>query len=334
MPKLKGFSLPPREIEPDSTPSRLYHIHENGNAMKSSRAETNTRAVLSLGMLLILHLSGTASAAMAPQKVDGPVQTRSVESPDGVQIVYDVRGSGETTLVFLHCWACNRHFWKDQVDVFASHYRVVTIDLAGHGDSGKNLKRWSTVGLAQDVVAVANDLHLQRIILVGHSMGGTVSLQAARELHGRVLGVVLVDSINDVNNRRSIAAAEADAGHLRANFKGYFSNLSAIFTTTSDPAIRHWVEEQAMNADPAAAIALKLDTPNIDPKELFAHAGVPIRGIDAVAPLSEKTNFAENRKYANYDAILVSDSGHFIPLEQPEEFNRDLERWVLSLNTE
>ena len=87
-----------------------------------------------------------------------------------------------------------------------------------------------------------------------------------------------------------------------------------------------------MNADPDAAIGLKLDTPNIDPKKLFANAGVPIRGIDAEPPLSENTNFAENRKYADYDAILVSDSGHFIPLEQPEEFNRDLSRWILALS--
>jgi len=162
--------------------------------------------------------------------------------------------------------------------------------------------------------------------------GGTVSLVAARELHGRVLGVILVDSINDVENRRSAAAAEADAERLRSNFKSYFSDLSAIFTKTSDPAIRHWVEEQAMNADPNAAIGPKLDTPDIDPKKLFDNAGVPIRGIDAEPPLSGKTNFVENRKYADYDAILVSDSGHFIPLERPEEFNRDLSRWILSLS--
>jgi pimeloyl-ACP methyl ester carboxylesterase len=293
----------------------------------------NFGTVCRYGKCLALSCFLTAIVLLAiSQPASAQSQTHSVLSSDGVRIVYDVRGNGASTLVFLHCWACNRHFWKNQIDAFAPHYRVVTIDLAGHGESGKNRKQWSTVGLAQDVVAVANDLHLQRMILVGHSMGGTVALEAARQLNGRVLGVVLVDSINDVDNRRTVAAAAADAERLRSNFRGYFSDLSAIFTTTSDPAIRHWVEDQAMHADPDAAIGLKLDTPNIDPKELFANAGVPIRGIDAVPPLSEKTNFAENRKYADYDAILVSDSGHFIPLEQPREFNRDLSRWILSLS--
>jgi len=282
-------------------------------------------------LVLTCFLTAIVTLAIS-QPVSAQSQTHSVPSSDGVPIIYDVSGNGATTLVFLHCWACNRHFWKNQVDVFASHYRVVTIDLAGHGESGKNRKQWSNVGLARDVVAVANDLHLERMILVGHSMGGTVSLEAARELHGRVLGVVLVDSINDVDKRGSVAVAEADAERLRSNFKSYFSDLSAIFNKTSDPAVRHWVEEQAMNSDPDAAIGLKLDTPNIASKELFANAGVPIRGIDAESPRLERTNFVENRRYADYDAILVPDSGHFIPLEQPEEFNRDLSRWILALS--
>jgi alpha-beta hydrolase superfamily lysophospholipase len=77
-----------------------------------------------------------------------PVETRTVASGDGVPVVYDVRGAGDTAVVFVHCWACNRHFWREQADVFASQYRVVTIDLAGHGDSGKDRSRWSILGLA------------------------------------------------------------------------------------------------------------------------------------------------------------------------------------------
>jgi pimeloyl-ACP methyl ester carboxylesterase len=259
------------------------------------------------------------------------MQTRAVASSDGVRIVYDVRGSGDTALIFVHCWACNRFFWRDQVDAFSARYRVITLDLAGHGESGKDRKQWSVLGLAQDVVAVANDLKLQRIILVGHSMGGPVSLQAAHLLHGRVIGVILVDTMHDVSQRRTVASAQADAGLLKKDFKAYFSDLSSIFSNASDPSVRHWVERQAMAADPNAAIALKLDTPNVDPEELFSQAGVPIRAINAQPPLSDRTNTEEDRRYANYDVILVSDAGHFLQLERPQEFNDDLAKWVLAL---
>jgi sigma-B regulation protein RsbQ len=264
------------------------------------------------------------------------VTPRSVTAADGVRIVYDVRGhsDSDTTLFFVHCWACNRSFWRNQVDAFASRYRVVTVDLPGHGDSGHERAHWSTLGLAQDVVTIADELHLKRLILIGHSMGGPVSLEAAHRMPGRVIGVVLVDTLHDVDDRRTPAAAEADAARLRRDFKGYFSDLSSIFWKGSDPSIRHWVERQAMQTDPGAAIGLKLDTPNIDPKALFRNAGVPIRAINALPPLTDRTNVAENRRFGDYAVVFVPNAGHFVQLERPTEFNRDLARWVESLDNQ
>jgi pimeloyl-ACP methyl ester carboxylesterase len=275
-------------------------------------------------------MAASSTTAALGQHSTVPVQSHSVVSSDGVRIVYDVRGSGDTALIFVHCWACNRLFWRDQADAFSAHYRVVTLDLAGHGESGKDRREWSVLGLAQDVVAVADDLKLRRIILVGHSMGGPVSLEAARLLRGRVLGVVLVDTVPNVDEGKSVASAQADADQLKKNFTGYFSDLSSIFSKTSDPAIRNWVEKQAMAADPTAALALKLDMPSPDFKALFENAGVPIRAINAQPPLTDRaTNIEENRKYANYDAILVGDAGHFVQLERPDEFNQDLQWWIV-----
>ena len=283
------------------------------------------RLALPATFVVMLYVSSAASA----QQIDA----RSVLSSDGVKIVYDVRGTGEITLIFVHCWAGNRFFWREQADVFATNYRVVTLDLAGHGQSGSNRKQWSILGLAEDVRTVADDLNLKRVVLIGHSMGGPVSLQAAHLLAGRVLGVALVDSLHDVTSRRSLESAQADAERLRNNFAGYMGDLSSLFTKTSDPSIRHWVENQAMAANQAVAVALKLDTPNLDAEKLFNAAGVPIRAINAKPPLSDVTNIAANRKYGDYDVVFVDDAGHFLQLERPQEFNQDLSRWVNSLST-
>ncbi|NIS33422.1 MAG: alpha/beta hydrolase, partial [Actinobacteria bacterium] len=51
----------------------------------------------------------------------------------GLTLHYDTRGSGDTALVFVHCWACDRAYWREQLDVFADRYRVVSLDLGGHG---------------------------------------------------------------------------------------------------------------------------------------------------------------------------------------------------------
>ncbi len=286
--------------------------------------------MFTVAFILLFELTFSSKIAES-QSTAASVQTRSTVSADGVRIVYDVRGQGDITLVFVHCWACNRFFWRKQVDVFSSRYRVVTLDLAGHGQSGANRQNWTVLGSAQDVVAVANDLKLKKMILIGHSMGGRVCLQAASLMKGRVLGVILVDIMHDASQRETMAQAQADVANLRRDFKGYFRDLSPLFSKNSDPAITHWVENQAMAADPAPMIALKLDIPNVVPAELFARAGVPIRAINAMPPLSDRTNIAENKKFANYDAILIPDAGHFLQLERPNEFNEALERWLLQL---
>ena len=119
-------------------------------------------------------------------------------APDGVELVYDVRGKGSTTLVFVHCWACDRTYWKNQLDEFAKTFRVVSLDLGGHGQSGDNRAQWTIASLGGDVQAVVEKLDLKNVILVGHSMGGPVSLDAARRMPGRVRGIACVETLHDV----------------------------------------------------------------------------------------------------------------------------------------
>ncbi len=93
---------------------------------------------------------------------------------DGVPITYEVGGSGAPALVFVHGWCCDRHYWDEQVDHFAAHYAVVTIDLGGHGASGRQRTAWTMSAFGRDVVAVVERLGLPQAVLIGHSMGGFI----------------------------------------------------------------------------------------------------------------------------------------------------------------
>lgn len=274
-----------------------------------------------------LVLVAAAAASAVPN-----VKTGALTTPDGVRIVYDVRGRGETALVFVHCWSCDRSFWRNQVDVFADRYRVVTLDLAGHGESGRNRKNWTILGLAGDVRLVAERLKLKRIILVGHSMGGPVSLEAARLLRGRVAGVILVDTLQSAEFQMTAQTMAPIAAKLKADFPGAMAGfMGSMFAKTSDPAVREWVARKAQAASPTVALALFQDFPNLDEKKLLASAGVPIRAINAKPPFAPPTMIEINRKYADYDAVLMDDAGHFLQLERPKEFNDNLARFVAAL---
>ena len=273
----------------------------------------------------LLAFASLASAAPA-------VKTGSVLAPDGVRIVYDERGQGATALVFVHCWSCDRSFWREQADVFADRYRVVTLDLAGHGESGKDRKTWTILGLAGDVRAVVEKLNLKKVILIGHSMGGPVALEAARLLHGRVVGVVPVDTLHNAEQQFPAQLIDQMAGALEADYPGTIEKfMGSMLPKDADPTVRDFVLGKSKAAYRPAVLALMRDFANLDFKKLFAGAGVPIRAINAKPPLSQPTQIESNRKYADFDAVLIEGVGHFLQLERPKEFNDDLAKFAAAL---
>jgi sigma-B regulation protein RsbQ len=66
-----------------------------------------------------------------------------VISTDGIPSHYNVQGTGALALVFAHGWGCDRYYWDGHRGYFAPRYRVVTIDLAGHGASGPDRTHWT-----------------------------------------------------------------------------------------------------------------------------------------------------------------------------------------------
>src|SRR5436190_4673995 len=96
-----------------------------------------------------------------------------------VKIAYTDTHTGDTTLLFVHGWCINKSYWLSQVSYFKNRYRVVTMDLPGFGESGKNRNTWNTATFGQDVTAVIKQLGLKNVILVGHSMAGDIIVQAA-----------------------------------------------------------------------------------------------------------------------------------------------------------
>ena len=99
-------------------------------------------------------------------------------SADGAPVHFEVEGDGAPPLVFVHGWSCDRTYWRGQVGHFAQRHRVVAIDLAGHGESGGDRTAWTMPAFGADVVAVIEQLGLDDPVLIGHSMGGDVIVEA------------------------------------------------------------------------------------------------------------------------------------------------------------
>lgn len=298
------------------------------------RVDTALISSLALSLLVACAPVETPDESVAAPEPPPEIVGGVVEAADGVPIAYDAKGAGETALVFVHCWACDRQFWREQVDVFAEDYRIVAMDLPGHGASGSERETWSIAGLAEDVRTVVDELGLERVVLIGHSMGGPVSLLAAPLLEGRALGVACVDTLHDAGMKWDaemaapiIAAYENDFAATNAQF------VSMLFPEGADQELVDWVTIHANATNQEAAMGLMRDFPNLDLAEAMAATGVPIRCVNA-APLGQmipETAIETNRTYADFDATIVEGVGHYLQLERPEEVNQRLAEAVAEL---
>ena len=259
----------------------------------------------------------------------GAVVQGTVQGDDGLEIAYDVRGSGEVALVFIHCWACDRSFWSEQLDVFADDYRVVSLDLGGHGASGRDREAWYLKDLARDVAAVVQELDLERVILVGHSMAGPISLEAARQIGARVEGVVCVDSLHNAEITITDQMVEAMAAAFERAFAMTMDDfVLSAFSRDADPELVARIQERRRAIEPEVAIQLLRDLPNLKVSTLLSAADVPVRCIN---PGGSPTQTELNQRYADFQAVLLDGASHFPMLENPAPFNEALSRVLKEL---
>ena len=266
-------------------------------------------------MLLVVF---AFSAAQAQPK------SEVVNASDGVPIHYSVQGKGDPALVFIHCWACNRHFWDNQVAEFSKTYRVVTIDLPGHGESGQGRKTYSVESYGDDVKTVVTKLNLKRVILVGSSMGGPIALEATRRMPDRVVAIVPVDTLQNVEDKLPPDQLDAVFKQMQADFKSATTSLlnQFFFSPTTPMAVRERIINETIAQKPEVVLPILKAVFSYDAAPGLREVKVPIRAINADRV---PTNLEVNRKYApQFDVVIIKGTGHYPMLEDPARFNQML----------
>jgi pimeloyl-ACP methyl ester carboxylesterase len=279
-------------------------------------------ATLLVGTALLL---GACEPKGPPAPVSG-----TVASADNVAIRYEVAGKGETTLVFVHCWTCNRGYWDAQVSHFAPRYRVVRLDLAGHGESGRGRGNYTIEAFAADVAAVVNKLDARQVVLVGHSMGGPVAAEAARQLGTRAIGVVGVDTFyTGFPMPKDQKQVDAMVKPFEGDFAGQAGKfMRGFFGPGADPALVDRIAATTAAANPKMAVSAMRNmiawSQRNDPA-LLDTLGPRLRNINA--------NPKGDTKPQHASVLLVAGAGHFIPQEKPAEFNQLLGDMLTGLVT-
>ena len=275
--------------------------------------------------------SETDAPTTAAEQMPAAVQTAmphneltEVASADGVSIHFDQRGQGDISVVLVHGWSCDSGYWQRQRDWLAERYRVVSIDLAGHGKSGSNRTDWSMTAFGEDVAAVAKVLDLKNIVLVGHSMGGPVVLEAARLLEDRVIGVVGADTLRNIGAEMPEDARQAYMQRMLEDFVTTVTGIvEGMFLEDADPAIRSFVVRDMASAPPAVGQAALVALNSYDDEGGLDRLRAPLVLINSdyrpnhLEPLQQRVD--------DFQFVAMTGVGHFVMLEDPDVFNAHLE---------
>jgi pimeloyl-ACP methyl ester carboxylesterase len=283
-----------------------------------------------LAGLLLLSCSAekeTDKEAETVAVVEGGPIIDSVASADGSMIHYRVIGQGEPTLVFVHCWECNMTYWDNQVDVFDDNHKIVLLDLAGHGTSGTNREDYTLPAYGQDVAAVVNKLSLNKFILIGHSMGGPVNIEAARILGDKVIAIIGVDTYADFNFKYPEYQVNQWLLSMENDFYGTtISFVKGLFPDSTENPIVERIAEDMASASPEVGISSMRNVAAYDYIEALKDVTAPFYLINAdMYPVDTVTG----KKYTSeFNVKILENSGHFLHLEKPEEFNQLLQATI------
>jgi pimeloyl-ACP methyl ester carboxylesterase len=250
------------------------------------------------------------------------LQTGVAISSDDVPILYSTYGTGSPALVFVHGISCDQSYWRKQVGPFSKDLQVVTVDLAGHGESGMGRKDWSMEAYGGDVAAVVGDLDLQNVVLVGHSMGGAVILEAARLLPGQVDGIVIVDTFESFDTWWTPEEIEEVLTPLREDFvEQTRAWVRGMFTEESDLAFIEEIMTDMSSAPPEVALgSLKSAITKMYGRErttALQGLGAPVFIINADYSPSD----VESLERHGAEVHIIPGTGHFFMMEEAPAFN-------------
>ena len=249
-------------------------------------------------------------------------------------------GKGAPALVFVHGFACTHEDWKAQLDFFQRTNEAVACDLRGHGQTPGRPHECSIEHYGGDVAALVSNLELKSVVLIGHSMGCRVVLEAARLLPERTAGIVLVDGSRNAPGGKSgdpdgaEAAARATvekmgyAAFAETLFRQMFFTPSALAEAVVARGLRQTAEigpvlwsrmarwdaevEKALDAVRVPVLAIQSTTR--DPQTLLR---APLKRGDTSPWLDLLKN-----KISDLKIEIVSGVGHFPQLEAANTVNR------------
>jgi pimeloyl-ACP methyl ester carboxylesterase len=297
------------------------------SAFVNRHTTMNKMTKILIGVLLGLQFSCNNSDTKNKMTV---MEEINIEN-QGVHIEYDDSKIGDTVLLFIHGFGIDKDYWKSQTTFFSKKYRVVTLDLPGFGQSGKNRNSWTVEDFSKDVSKVLTQLDLKNVILIGHSMSGAIALETALNNQTRIIGLVGVDNFKNYGMVMTPQLIEQQANiykAAKADFKKTISDYTnqALLAPSTDTTIRKRVLNDMTNTDSTIGVSCMEQGDKYPINEKLKLLKKTLYLINSDLEPTDTSGFKKDN--IHYTLFNIGSTGHYPMLEKPNDFNLLLQQVI------
>jgi len=245
-------------------------------------------------------------------------------------IYIDDAGNGALPVIFLHSLAGNTQQWSAQLSHIRTTRRAIALDLRGHGQSASpENDDYAIESMVEDVQTVVEQLGIERFILVGHSMGGSVAGAYASIYPERVAGLLLVDPSGDSTQmpfeevQQYIGALESEAYPNVVG--GYWSQILTGSTETTQVKVM----QDLHDTPKATVVGVFKELLKYNPALALERYDGP--KLSVITSINE-TPFSVHNLVANLPHKVITGTGHWLHLDKPREYNQIMDEFLLSID--
>lgn len=256
---------------------------------------------------------------------------------EGCTLHYEEYGHG-TPVLLIHGLGSSTEDWEMQVPALAARHRVIVMDMRGHGRSDKPRQRYSIAGFGADVMALIEHLKLDHPHLVGLSMGGMISFQLAVDQPQMFRSLCVVNSAPEVKVRKPGDYLQWARRWSLARLLGpkrIGKALSVmLFPKPEQAQLRRKMTERWARNDKHAYLASFNAIVGWGVQERLSGITCPTLIVSAdhdYTPVALKESYVKLMPDARL--VVIADSRHATPLDQPQVFNQTLLEFLTAVET-
>ncbi len=245
-----------------------------------------------------------------------------------IELYYEEYGQGQPVLL-IHGLGSSSLDWERQTPVFSDKYKVVALDLRGHGQTDKPPGPYSMSIFANDAAELIKSLGLGPVHVVGISLGGMVTFQLAVDSPNLVKSMVIVNT-----NPEFLVQTIKD--HWQVFMRTMLVRLfgmrkmgevlsKRLFSKPEQEYLRNEFIERWSKNDPKAYIASMRTIINWSVADQLQNIDIPtcvIAADEDYTSVDSKKSYVDRMPQA--ELVVIEDSRHATPVEHPEEFNQEV----------